>query len=227
MGGMTNLAARCLKHEAAVPDISQLMIEQPDVDWVQGRPYAHARLNAEDARTLENLAIEKEATVRALPVDPGWLTIAEQNPTTARYSSYSSFLLDPRTLPLFFAIRQTYRHLIHEMQQEPRPRFIQCWYNVHRGGESLVRHRHPYPFIGTFSAHAEDSATRYGTTRETSESDVMVEHAPGQLLLTTGPGHYHETSIWTDFERPRITYAFDIVNAEQWNPDQIFLPFDM
>jgi hypothetical protein len=46
-------------------------------------------------------------------------------------------------------------------------------------------------------------------------------------MITTGPGHYHETSVWPDPKRPRVTYAFDIANAENWKPGQVFLPFDM
>ena len=202
-------------------------VELPHVDWQDGRPFATSRLSVRYANLLENLAIAKENVVKALPVDPGWEKIADKNPTTARYSAYSAFLLSPSTLPLFFAIRETYRHLLRELDQQPAPRFIQCWYNIHRSGESLVRHKHPYAFIGTFSAHAEGSETRYGKTRDTDESDVIVRHATGQLMVTTGPDHYHETSIWRDPDRPRVTFAFDILNADRWNSRQVFLPFDM
>ena len=201
-------------------------VELPHVDWKAGRPFATSRLNPRYASTLENLALTKESAIKALPISPGWEPIADKNPTTARYSSYSVFLISPLTLPLFFAIRETYLHLLQALDQQPAPRFIQCWYNVHRGGESLVRHKHPYPFIGTSSAHATGSETRYGRTRQTDESDVIVKHVAGQLMVTTGEEHYHETSVWRDPDRPRVTYAFDILNAERWNSGQVFLPFD-
>jgi hypothetical protein len=175
---------------------------------------------------LENLALAKELAIKVLPVSPGWEPIAQQNPTTARYSRYSAFLLDQTALTLFFAIRETYLHLLRALDQPSAPRFIQCWYNVHRSGQSLVRHKHPYPFIGTFSAHAEGSETRYGKTRETSESDAIFKHVDGHLMVTTGEEHYHETSVWQDSSRARVTYAFDILDAKRWNPDQVFLPFD-
>ncbi|HET7085474.1 MAG TPA: hypothetical protein VFI23_11935 [Rhizomicrobium sp.] len=175
---------------------------------------------------LEDLALAKESTVCTLPVSDGWSSIAHKNPTTARYSSYSAFLLSPATLPLFFAIRETYRHLLRAIDQEPVPRFIQCWYNIHRCAHSLVRHKHNYPFIGTFSAHAEGSTTRYGRSRDTSEADVIVSHVTGQLMVTTGNENYHETSVWCDADRARVTYAFDIMGQEQWNSRQILLPFD-
>ena len=209
-----------------MPLLANQFVESPHVDWKDGRPFAISRLSAKYANTLENLALAKESAIKALPISPGWEPIADKNPTTARYSSYSVFLISPLTLPLFFAIRETYLHLLQALDQRPSPKFIQCWYNVHRGGESLVRHKHPYPFIGTFSAHAAGSETRYGKTRETDKSDVIVEHVAGQLMVTTGEEHYHETSAWHDADRPRVTYAFDILNAERWNPRQVFLPFD-
>jgi len=200
--------------------------EPARVEWHGDRPFAFSRLRSEYTSMLEELALEREAEVKTLPITPGWEPIADKNPTTARYSRYSAFLISPLTLALFFAIRETYTHLLQALGQDSRPRFIQCWYNIHRGGESLVRHKHPYPFIGTFSAHAAGSQTRYGKTRETSDADLVVEHVDGLLMITTGEDHYHETSVWEEQERPRVTYAFDILNAERWNAKQVFVPFD-
>jgi hypothetical protein len=210
-----------------VSKLADHFVDLPHVEWEDGRPFAISRLSEEYANILEELALAKENAIKTLPISPGWEPIAKNNPTTARYSSYSAFLLSPVTLPLFFAIRETYRQLLQALRQEPAPRFIQCWYNVHRVEEALVRHKHPYPFIGTFSAHAEGSETRYGKTRETSASDVIVPHVRGQLMVTTGAENYHETSVWRDPTRARVTYAFDILGPEQWNSRQIFLPFDL
>ena len=204
-----------------------VFVEKPRIEWAGDRPFAFSRLTDQYADALEKLAVAKESEVQSLPVDPGWEKIADTNPTTSRYSSYSAFLLSPLTLPLFFAIRETYRHLLEELGKKSSPRFIQCWYNIHRIGNSLVRHKHPYAFIGTFSAYAEGSVTRYGHSRDPDESDVVIDHARGQLLVTTGQEHWHDTSIWHNPNRPRVTYAFDIVDAERWNRRQVFLPFDM
>lgn len=183
-------------------------------------------MSSEYAKILEDLALRKEAEIHALPVSKGWERAAESNPTTARFSSYSVFHLSPDTLPLFFAIRETYRYLLEALGEQPAPRFIQCWYNVHRIGQSIPRHAHTYPFIGVFSANAEGSVTRYGETREDSDKDVFVEHPPGQVFITTGPEHYHTTSAWHDANRARVTYAFDIIEAKQWKATHVFLPFD-
>jgi hypothetical protein len=202
------------------------LVEGPQLQWSGSRPFVYARMSDEYAMLLEDLALKKEAEIRALPVSKGWERGADSNPTTARFSSYSVFLLSPHTLPLFFAIHETYRYLLKALGQQPAPRFIQCWYNIHRVGQSIPRHSHTYPFIGVFSANAKGSVTRYGETREDAEEDVFVEHAPGQVFLTTGPGHYHTTSPWHDEERARVTFAFDIINADQWKSGQVFLPFD-
>jgi hypothetical protein len=209
-----------------MPGVLGQFVEQPHVDFRDGRPYAVARLGEDYADHLERLALEKESGVMQLPVSPGWQPIADKNPTTARYASYSAFLLSEATLPLFFAIRETYLCLLQVLNLRQEARFIQCWYNIHRAGDALVRHKHPYAFIGTFSAHAEGSETRYGRTRETNDSDVIVRHRKGQLMVTTGPEHYHETSVWHDPARPRVTYAFDILDAKHWHSRQMFLPFD-
>src|SRR5882672_5565890 len=99
--------------------LADYIVESPHVDWKDGRPFAISRLSPKYANTLENLALEKESAIKTLPVSPGWEPIAEKNPTTARYSSYSAFLISPLTLPLFFALRETYLHLLQALGQHP------------------------------------------------------------------------------------------------------------
>jgi hypothetical protein len=210
-----------------LPDLAEHLVEQPHVEWGNNRPFAFSRLSDEYAKALEDLALAKEQLIKTLPVTKGWETGAEKSPTTARFASFSAFHLSPITLPLYFAIHETYRHLLQAIDQKPTARFIQCWYNIHRSGASLVRHCHAYPFIGTFSAYADGSLTQYGNAKELSGEDVVIEHVPGQLVITTGPNHYHHTSTWNDPDRARVTYAFDILGANQWNSNQIFLPFDI
>jgi hypothetical protein len=208
-------------------ELAEYFVEQPHVEWENSRPFAFSRLSDEYAKALEDLAHAMEHFVRTLPIAKGWETGANKNPTTARFESFSAFHLSPITLPLYFAIRETYRHLLRALGQKPTARFIQCWFNIHRAGDSLVRHCHVYPFIGTFSAHASGSLTQYGNRKELSEADTVIEHVPGQLMITTGPSHYHHTSAWNDTSRARVTYAFDILGADMWNPNQKFLPFDI
>ncbi len=152
-------------------ELTGVFIEKPHIHWAGHRPFAMARLTSEYADALEELAISKESEIKSLPIDPRWETIADRNPTTSRYPSYSAFLLSPLTLPLFFAIQETYRHLLQALDQKPAARFIQCWYNIHRADDLLLRHKHPYAFIGTFSAYAEGSVTRYGDSRDPADSD--------------------------------------------------------
>jgi hypothetical protein len=206
--------------------LSDYFVEQPHIEWFGDRPFAFSRLNQDYAEHLEKAALSKEEAIKSLPVTPGWETAADTSPTTARFSRYSAFIIVPATLPLFFAIRETYLHLLAALDQKPAPRFIQCWYNIHRIGQSLPRHQHVYPFIGTFSAYAEGSETRYGNRKEESPEDAIMPHRTGQLVITTGKNHYHDTSTWTDRERARVTYAFDIADADNWNSRQVFLPFD-
>jgi hypothetical protein len=210
-----------------MPALAEYFVEWPRVEVLGERQFAFARLEPGYAALLENFALAEEEAIKTLPVAERWEHKEQTNPTTSRYNSYNVFLLSPQTLPLYFAIKQTYLRLLQAAGLEPGSRFIQCWYNIHRAGQCLPRHKHPYPFIGTFSAHATGSVTRYGSARHTSNSDVILHHAPGQLMVTTGRDHFHETSVWQDSARPRVTFAFDILDESQWAPGQVFVPFDV
>lgn len=200
-------------------------LEPPRVEWQGARPFVYARLEQEYARRLEYLAHQYTPSILQLP---GVHSAAAEaaSPTASRYPSYNVFLLDEQYTPLLSAIRDCYRVLVKIIDGERQERFIKSWFNVTTAGHSISRHRHRAVFIGTFSARAEGSQTRFGLSPETNEADHIVENRDGQLLLTTGMNHYHEVSSWQDQSRPRVTYAFDVINASQWRADRVQVPFD-
>jgi hypothetical protein len=164
--------------------------------------------------------------VRELPVARGWEPLAAMSPTGSRYSSYNVFLLDPNYLALFGALQTTYRFFLQSTGLRSKPRFLQSWFNVHRYGQNLHRHLHDATLIGTVAARTEGSVTSYGPSPTADETDYRLPLLDGQLIVTTGRLHYHEVSVWHDEQNPRISYAFDIVEAKDWSSSQVLIPFD-
>lgn len=147
-------------------------------------------------------------------------------PYGSRFAGYNIFLLDSAFLPLFWAMKATYRTLMEAMELERRTCCIRGWFNIQQAGERIGRHLHQAKFIGTFAARAEGSDTRFGLTEKAHEDDVVIPNKDGQLLMTFGLNHYHETSEWERTDVPRVTYATDIVPAEQWSAKTLQVPFD-
>lgn len=203
-------------------------VEPPRLEWHNLRPFALARLPAGYAHRLEALAHQHEPAILALPVSPGWEASAQENPTGARFAHYNALLLDPAFEPLRQALRLLYRFLLESIGAPAKPRHVRSWCNIHRSGQRLGRHLHEVPYIGTFSAHAEGSTTCYGATPDAGPADWSMPHADGQLMVTVGHNHFHQVSVWTDAFRPRVTFAFDIVqlDAERAARNPCFVPLD-
>jgi hypothetical protein len=202
-----------------------LFIEAPRIEWFGVIPFAFARLDMQYARSLEASAHRHLKMIDSLPSTPGGPD-PSLNFTGARYASYNVFLLGPEFLPLFHAIHRTYRALLDAIESEPVGRFIKCWFNITDSTVGMDRHSHSAPFIGTFAARAEGTTTSFGMQPQATEDDVVVENLDGQLLLTIGMNHFHGVSKRNDVLGKRVTYAFDIVSADQWRSDRIQVPFD-
>ena len=199
----------------------------PNLVWHGRVPFALAYLPADYAAELTAVALEHEERVKQLPVTQGWEKLAATNPTSARYASYNAFMLDKRCLPLFLAVRALYRFLLNSTGKANEPRYIQCWYNVHRAGQNFHRHCHESAYIGVFSACAEGSETKFGPFPISTEHDRSFSHRDGQLLLTEGGiKNYHEVSEWRREDAPRVTFAFDIIDASDWGKKRTLIPFD-
>lgn len=204
-------AAPELRHEDKQMNHCVAFSTLPRLEWHGNRPFAIASLHPDYARTLEALALRMEEPIKQLPVTAGWENSAQENPTGSRYGNYNAFMLDADMLPLFLALRSLYRFLLDSIALPRRPCYLQAWFNVHRSGQRLVRHKHHAHFIGYFVAHGEGSVTRFGAWPITHESDFPVENRDGMLVVTLGKNHYHEVSHWTNPERARVSFAFDIV----------------
>lgn len=213
-------------------ELSSGFIEPPRLEWHNLRPFAIARLPPDYARTLEQLALREEARIVELPVSEGWANQAGENPTGARYQSYNAFLLDSCTHTLYLALRTTYRFLLTSIGAENKPRLCQAWCNVHRAGQKLLRHSHKAQFIGYFAAHAEGTQTLFGPSAVADDRDFPIVNLDGQIVVTTGMGHFHEVTPWADETRHRVSYAFNIVDQgmttkpETNRNPSVVIPFD-
>jgi len=202
---------------------SDLFEEFPRIEYHR-RPFAFARLRDDYARELAHVAERIAPDLDGLPPQEGMLGWA--GPYGARFSRYNLFLLDPAFDRLLVAVRATYRVLREAMRMEPRPQLIYAWQNIHREGERIGRHLHHAAFIGTLAARAEGSETRFGLSRERSDDDFVVPNRDGQLILTLGQLHYHETTPWPRRDAARVTFAFDIVRRKGEDHHPLQLPFD-
>ena len=207
----------------------------PWLEWHGMRPFAMARLDPAYARTLEEVALRLEDRIQNLPVTEGWENAADENPTGSRYGHYNAFMLAPAMLPLFLALRTLHRFLLDATGVERQPSVLQSWFNVHRVGQRLLRHQHAAQYIGYFVAHGEGSVTRFGAWPITHESDHPLQNQDGLLVVTLGRNHFHEVSQWTDAERARVSFAFDIINVNGDNgspaapserASRVLIPFD-
>lgn len=207
-------------------NIESLFVENPRLEWHNNMPFVLAKLDKGYAHFLADLALEYEPHILTLPVHPKWARLMEQNPTGSRYSSYNTFLLHSSYMPLFGALKKTYDFYLEALQKSRRPTYLQSWLNIHRKNQKLSRHQHQAPVIGSFLARAEGSTTRYGLSKEISTDDQIFSNEDGVLLMTSGPGHYHEVSTWQNQDKPRVSYAFDIVDAVAWRSDKVLIPFD-
>lgn len=187
-------------------------LEKPRLEWRGHRPFAIARLPLDYARTLELLALREEERIMKLPVSRGWEKRADENTAGSRYHSYNALQADTCTISLFLALRSTYRFLLKELKAENRPRCLQAWFNVHRPGQKILRHAHVAQFIAYFAAHAEGSTTQFGPSPASTENDIFLPNVDGGLVVTVGMNHFHETSVWHDAERPRVSYGFNIAD---------------
>jgi hypothetical protein len=205
-------------------DLSPTFVEPPRVEWHRGRPFAFSRLPEDYARRLEALAHNLAPRLEALDAAPEMLNWA--GPYGARFNRYNIFLLDAAYLPLFWAMRATYRTLIEAMRLERRSCCARGWLNIQQAGERIGPHLHEAKFVGTFAARAQGSDTRFTLLEDKMEDGVIIPNVDGQLLLTFGAHHRHDTTEWQRTDVARVTYAIDILAADKWSANNIQVPFD-
>lgn len=205
-------------------DPSTSFAEPPRVEWHRGRPFAFSRLPEDYARRLEAVAHELAPRVAALESAPGMLPWA--GTYGARFAYYNIFQLHPACLPLFWSMKATYLALIEAMGVERRSSCARGWFNIQRAGERIGPHVHEAKFVGTFAARAEGSDTRFALVEDRMEDGVVIPNVDGQLLLTFGAHHCHDTTEWQRTDVARVTYAIDILPAEKWSGSHVQVPFD-
>jgi hypothetical protein len=206
--------------------MSKLFIERPSLEWHHNIPFALARLNIAYAGMLTKLAIQYESEIVKLKPDKKWKLISAGNPTGSRYPSYNTFMLNPGFMPLFLALRQTFRFLLEQIGQEPYSCYLGSWFNIHREGQNLHRHTHSARFIGSFAAFTEGSSTSYGPLQDSDAEDHTFYHRNGSLIVSRGGENYHQVSVWNNPEHPRVSFAFDIIDQSKWKSNSFLIPFD-
>lgn len=159
---------------------------------------------------------------------------------TARYYAYNLLTWsEPAVATLLDFIKSAYLEMLGCMPLLRRePRYIQCWANTVRRGESIHIHNHGDRrsfFSGNLPVQVPDyqnSATHYTTQRTPEGPDQVysIVNEPG--LLTLFPSWLlHYTDPWPR-DDTRITIAFDIVDAAtaarqaQYRIGRKYIPLD-
>ena len=136
--------------------------------------------------------------------------------STKLFNSYN-VLLYP--LPQIWELHQEIRTMFREVSKSDEPFFTQCWLNFYKTGDFIDWHRHGAPELnswhGFFCVDVEPSKTTYRIPNVVNDVDIIGKD--NLLVLSKSDGDKHRTWGW-DFERPRITIAFDIVPASFINP---------
>jgi hypothetical protein len=142
-------------------------------------------LSVNYAHALAQIPLDREEFIKSLPVSKGWEEVAELEVASSRYKHYNALVLSLRCMPLFVAIRSTYRYFLQSIKAAERFATLQCWMNIHRTDQRLTRHTHgKAPLIGSFIARDEGSTTSYGPSPVADEQDHAFPNRDGRLLIT-------------------------------------------
>jgi hypothetical protein len=99
---------------------------------------------------------------------------------------------------------------------EDRHYMIRGWANVFSIGQGLDWHRHWHSpmtsWHGFYCVDVGESATYYKIPMETTIKTVTSKD--GLLVFGKNGGDEHKTSVWRNFNKPRITIGFDIIPME-------------
>lgn len=160
----------------------------------------------------------------------GFSSHATKSITTQAYNQYNFFNYSlPEVHTLYKTIQSNFdkvkldfyenrKKLFKFGPSAPTDYFIEAWINVYQRGDCIDWHSH-VPTIhnawhGFFCVDTVPSKTTFRFANK-SNQDIDVISEDNLLVITrSGPTNEHRTWPW-EFDRPRITIAFDIVPGTQ------------
>jgi hypothetical protein len=133
------------------------------------------------------------------------------------YEKYNYFMYSvPGIHKLYNGIKETFHQCnIHRNGENDREYFAQCWLNFYHKGEFIDWHGHwPEKYDTWHGFYCVDVEPDSKTTYRFSDQEVDIQSKNNLLVISPSAGDEHRSSEW-NFDRPRITIAFDIIPADQ------------
>jgi len=193
-------------------------------------PFVFSQLDDKFIAATYRLCLGIEPNILQLDKAFNWRNI-EGSGTSARYSNYNFFLIkDPIVKPIYDLIKSSYLEMLENLEKSRESMFIQCWINIHRQNQQLMKHAHPYPMHGHITINTENTSTIYGKYDE-----LEIPNKNGMLTLLGKPDVLHYVTPYEKAQGARVSIAFDLlpeswINKNQrWKDrfdDRIFIPFD-
>lgn len=133
------------------------------------------------------------------------------------FAKYNAFMYPyPEFYELFKQIQIMFQDLISTDSSDysDDPHYLQSWVNFYRKGDFISWHGH-WPvevnaWHGYYCVDVEPSKTTYQIPNVKGNIDVI--NSNNLLIISKSDGDRHRTWPW-EYDRPRITIAFDIVPA--------------
>ena len=127
--------------------------------------------------------------------------------TTWTYDSYNVFTLTSGS-ELFHKLYYEIQKIVRGYVKAEEPLWLQSWMNFHKKEEVLDWHDHKCCI-----AHGYVSINPHNT--KTVFEDFEVDNEVGKLYIGK-PYMKHKVVIEEEFDSPRITIAFDVINLDNY-----------
>ena len=127
--------------------------------------------------------------------------------TTWTYDSYNVFSLTSGS-ELFYKLYYEIQKIVRGYVKVEEPLWLQSWMNFHKKEEVLDWHDHECCI-----AHGYVSINPHNT--KTVFEDFEVDNEVGKLYIGK-PYMKHKVVIEEEFDSPRITIAFDVINLDNY-----------
>ena len=138
------------------------------------------------------------------------------NETTWTYSKYNFFQMSCPEINCYYLYIEL-KKIIRDYVNHNRPLWFQSWLNFHMPNEVLDWHNHAWPFHGYISIDAKNTKTIF--------EDYEILNEDGNIYIGLG-NEKHKVEVLKNYDTPRITIGFDVVeNNDIFNMNS-FLPVD-
>ena len=127
--------------------------------------------------------------------------------STWTYDSYNVFSLTSGS-ELFYKLFKEIQNIVREHVKTEEPLWLQSWLNFHQKEEVLNWHDHKCCI-----AHGYVSIEPHNT--KTVFENFEVDNEVGKLYIGQ-PNMLHKVEVIEDFDSPRITIAFDVLNLDNY-----------